>query len=295
MVWIDVKTGEPFCPLKQIHSARFDVVNSPLTEYAGMGFEYGYSWKADQTLVLWEAQYGDFDNGAQIIIDQYIVSGEQKWNCPSSLTLLLPHGYEGAGPEHSSARLERFLQLAANANIQIVNATTPAQYFHLLRRQALRSIKRPLIVFTPKSLLRAPLCVSKLSDFTGGFFEEVLDDPKLPMQCKRLIFCSGKVFYDLYNARKREDVALIRIEQLYPLDMDKIAKITERYKGFTEVLWVQEEPENMGAWRFIRPHLEKIFGKILYVGRPQNATTATGSSRKHKQEQQALIEQAYEN
>lgn len=283
IVWIDTETGRPYCPFKGIQA-----VNSPLTEYAGLGFEYGFSWSATSSLCLWEAQYGDFDNGAQIIIDQYITGAEQKWNCTSALTLLLPHGYEGAGPEHSSARIERFLQLAANENFFIVNASTPAQYFHLLRRQALRKSKKPLIVFTPKSLLRAQACTSKVDAFTSGGFEELLDDPTAPPSAKRLIFCSGKVFYDLLKERKKNDIALIRIEQLYPLHTEKLKKILAKYKGFTECFWVQEEPENMGAWNYIRP----LLPNPTYIGRPTNATTATGSSRKHKQDQKTLLEKA---
>lgn len=287
MVWMDYETGDSYCPFKAIQKARFDVVNSPLTEYAGMGFEYGYSLDT-QGLVLWEAQYGDFDNGAQIIIDQYIASGEKKWNCPSRLTLLLPHGYEGAGPEHSSARMERFLQLAANDNMQIVNPTTPSQYFHLLRRQALQKDKKPLIVFTPKSLLRSKACVSTMSDLENGFFEGMLDDPAPPKKCKRLLFCSGKVFYDLLAARKRDDIAIVRIEELYPLDEEKLQAMLAKYKGFSEIFWVQEEPENMGAWRYISSYLPNA----KYIGRAANATTATGSSKKSKQEQAAYIEKA---
>jgi len=287
MVWIDTETSQPYCPLNR-YQARFDIINSPLTEYAGLGFECGYSWSATGSLVLWEAQYGDFDNGAQIIIDQYIASAEQKWNCPSSLTLLLPHGYEGAGPEHSSSRLERFLQLASHHNMEIANPTTPAQYFHLLRRQALRKTKKPLVLLTPKSLLRAPACTSLLDRLTTGQFEELLDDPIPPATAKRLIFCSGKVFYELFAARKRTDIAIVRVEQLYPLHVEKLKKLVAKYKGFAECFWVQEEPENMGAWKFLEPYLPKP----VYVGRPSSATTATGSNRKHKQEQQILLEKA---
>jgi len=287
MVWISTETGEPYSPLSQFKT-RVEIVNSPLTEYAGMGFEVGFSWEIKDSLNLWEAQYGDFDNGAQIIIDQYVANAEKKWNCLSSLTLLLPHGYEGAGPEHSSARIERFLQLAGNDNMQIVNASTPAQYFHLLRRQAIQKIKKPLVVFTPKSLLRAPACTSKVDQFTHGGFEEILDDISPPKNCSRLIFCSGKIFYGLISARKRSDIAIVRIEQLYPLNMEKLKKIIAKYKGFTECFWVQEEPENMGAWRYIQP----LLPEATFVGRAVNATTATGSNRKHKQEQQALIEKA---
>jgi 2-oxoglutarate dehydrogenase E1 component len=274
MVWIDTETGKPYRPL------NFEIVNSPLSEFASMGFELGYTWSIPEALVMWEAQYGDFDNGAQIVIDQYVACAEQKWNCPSRLTLLLPHGYEGAGPEHSSARIERFLQLAASSNIQVTNPTTPAQYFHLLRRQALQKMKKPLIVFTPKSLLRAPACTSAVEEFAKGTFQEVLNDPI--REVKKVLFCSGKIFYDLLAARKREDVAIIRIEQLYPFPREKIGQ----YKA--PLFWVQEEPENMGAWRFIKSQMPEL----NYIGRPENATTATGSSRKHKQEQAALLEQA---
>lgn len=292
MIWIDSESAKPYCPLSQ-YKGGLDVVNSPLTEYAGMGFEYGYSWSAINSLVLWEAQYGDFNNGAEIIIDQYIVSAEQKWGSTSSLTLLLPHGYEGAGPEHSSARIERFLQLSAENNIQVVNPSTPAQYFHLLRRQALRKVKKPLIVFTPKSLLRSAACTSKLDAFTNGSFKELLDDLVPPQSAKRLIFCSGKVFYDLLAARKRSDVAIVRIEQLYPLNEEMLKQLIEKYRGFTDCLWVQEEPENMGAWNYIRPQLQKYVSKLLYVGRPSSATTSTGSNKKHKQEQAALLQSAF--
>lgn len=292
MIWIDSESAKPYCPLSQ-YKGGLDVVNSPLTEYAGMGFEYGYSWSAINSLVLWEAQYGDFNNGAEIIIDQYIVSAEQKWGSTSSLTLLLPHGYEGAGPEHSSARIERFLQLSAENNIQVVNPSTPAQYFHLLRRQALRKVKKPLIVFTPKSLLRSAACTSKLDAFTNGSFKELLDDPAPPQSAKRLIFCSGKIFYDLLAARKRSDVAIVRIEQLYPLNEEMLKQLIEKYRGFTDCLWVQEEPENMGAWNYLRPQLQKYVSKLLYVGRPSSATTSTGSNKKHKQEQAALLQSAF--
>ncbi len=292
LIWIDHETAKPYCPLCQ-YKGRLQVVNSPLTEYAGMGFEYGYTWSAAKSLVLWEAQYGDFDNGAEIIIDQYLASAEKKWKYPSSLTLLLPHGYEGAGPEHSSARIERFLQLCANQNMQVVNASMPAQYFHLLRRQALRTIRKPLILFTPKSLLRSAACTSTIDAFAKGSFEEILDDPTPPAKAKRLIFCSGKVFYDLMAYRKNLDAAIIRIEQLYPLRMDRLKQLTEKYKGFSECLWVQEEPENMGAWSYISSYLRHLFPQLRYVGRPANATTATGSSKKHKQEQTALIQQAF--
>lgn len=286
MVWIDSKTAQSYCPFSQ-YPTPCQIVNSPLSEYACMGFEYGYSLNAPQGLTLWEAQYGDFNNGAQIVIDQYLVSGEQKWDTPSNLTLLLPHAYEGSGPEHSSARLERFLQLCACQNIQVVYPSTPAQYFHLLRRQALK--KKPLIVMTPKSLLRLPACVSKLSDLTQGKFAEILDDPSPPASPKRLVFCSGKVYYDLLAARKDATV-IVRIEQLYPLHVEKLKQILEKYRSLSEVVWAQEEPENMGAWRFIRPYLQELT-KLRYIGREANATTSTGSNKKHKQDQQALVKQ----
>jgi len=247
-----------------------------------MAFEYGYSWSSPKYLVLWEAQYGDFDNGAQIIIDQYLASGEHKWNTPSSLTLLLPHAYEGAGPEHSSARLERFLQLSADNNIQVVNASTPAQYFHLLRRQASRKVRKPLIVFTPKSLLRSSANMSSLSELASGHFQEILDDPNGLRHAKKLLICYGKMYYDLQAERekqKNDQVAMLRVEQLYPLDEKTLKLLIAQYKECTKCCWIQEEPENAGAWNFIRPYLEKCLPKnieLFYIGRPQNPTTATG-------------------
>jgi len=297
IVLIDSETGVPFSPLESLQKERFDAINTPLTEFAGLAFEYGYSLSSPKTLVLWEAQYGDFENGAQIIIDQYLVSAEKKWGTPSSLTLLLPHAYEGAGPEHSSARLERFLQLAAEENIQVVNASTPAQYFHLLRRQALRTLKKPLIVFTPKSLLRSPLTLSPLKLLTSSSFQEILDDPIHPKSATRLLFCSGKIYYELNLEREKEHIpstALIRIEQLYPLHKQKLQQILSSYPHISQIFWVQEEPENAGAWNYLRPHLQTLFPKtpLTYIGRKENATTATGSQKKHKQEQQEIIERA---
>ena len=300
LIWCDVENGSLYSPLSALRDkkVRLDVVNSPLTEYAGMGFEYGYTCGAPNALALWEAQYGDFDNSAQVVIDQYIASAEQKWNTFSSLVLLLPHAYEGAGPEHSSARLERFLQLSALDNMQIANASTPAQYFHLLRRQALQEVKKPLILFTPKGLLRARVCTSVVADFTQGSFAEVLEDPNPPASAKRLIFCSGKVFYDLLAEREKRtisDIAIIRVEQLYPIPIELLKRFIAKYKGASQCYWVQEEPQNMGAWNFIEPTLRENLPKgmiLSYVGRPCNATPATGSHRKHKLEQTALIDQA---
>ena len=296
-VWTDVENGSFYCSLQALreNQARLEVVNSPLTEYAGMGFEYGYSCGDPKALVLWEAQYGDFNNGAQIVIDQYIASAEQKWSASSSLVLLLPHAYEGAGPEHSSARLERFLQLSALDNIQIVNPSTPAQYFHLLRRQALREIKKPLIVLTPKGLLRSRACTNPIKDLTCGHFLEVLDDPMAIRNAKRLILCSGKVFYDLIAEREKQklgDIAIVRIEQFYPVPIALLSQAIEKYKGISECFWVQEEPQNMGAWSFLSPILQSLLPKSVsfsYIGRSANATAATGSHVKHKQEQAALI------
>lgn len=297
MIWTDTENGALYCPLCSMkqNQGRLDVVNSPLTEYAGLGFEYGYSCGAPDTLVLWEAQYGDFNNGAQIIIDQYLASAEQKWNTTTSMILLLPHGYEGAGPEHSSARLERFLQLCAGGNMQIVNASTPAQYFHLLRRQMKREIKKPLVVFTPKSLLRASACVSPIQECVKGSFQEVLLDPKEPPNATRVLLCSGKVYYDLMLEREKRNgskTALVRIEQLYPLHEEKLKKAIQKYK---ECIWVQEEPENMGAWGFLQPILSRLLppgGSLKRICRPPNSTPATGSHIKHKLEQKALIDQA---
>lgn len=297
IILIDVETGKPFSPLQTLQKARLDVINTPLTEFAGMAFEYGYSLSSPKTLVLWEAQYGDFNNGAQIVIDQYLVSAEKKWGTSSSLTLLLPHAYEGAGPEHSSARLERFLQLAADENIQVVNASTPAQYFHLLRRQALRNLKKPLIIFTPKSMLRSPLTLSPLNQFTHSTFQEILDDPSRPSSATRLILCSGKIYYELLAEREKQNlssIALVRIEQLYPLHEQKLQQIVSSYSKISQLLFVQEESENAGAWSFLRPYLERLFPKIplTYIGRKANPTTATGSQKKHKLEQQEIIERA---
>ncbi len=243
--------------------------------------------------MLWEAQYGDFSNGAQTVIDQYIMAAEKKGSCYSSLVVLLPHAFEGQGPEHSSGRIERYLQLAASNNSQVVNASTPAQYFHLLRRQALRKIKKPLIVFTPKSLLRQPACLSTLNEFTSGQFEEVLDDPKASDNPKRVLFCSGKVYYDLLIEREKRnqgDIAIVRIEQLYPVHAKKLEVITSKYAKCLDLRWVQEEPENMGAWEFIRDYLPKA----IYVGRERSAVVATGSYRQHKQEVEHFMDKAFE-
>ncbi len=298
--WIDQETGSIHFPLSHLSSnqASFEVYNSPLSEFACLAFEYGYSWKM-QGLVLWEAQYGDFSIGAQTVIDHYITTAEQKWARYSSLVVLLPHGYEGQGPEHSSGRMERFLQLAALNNIQVVNPTTPAQYFHLLRRQALRKIKKPLIVFTPKSLLRHPACTSPFTAFTQGEFEEVLPDSLVVPKPRRLLVCSGKIYYELLAKRetlKQKEIAICRIEQLYPIHEKKWQELLALYPACPEVCWVQEEPENMGAWEFIQPHLQRMLPKVSlrYVGRTRSPVTATGSFKQHARELEQIMKEAFE-
>jgi 2-oxoglutarate dehydrogenase E1 component len=261
-----------------------------------LGFEYGYSLARPDSLVLWEAQFGDFVNNAQSIIDLFIASGETKWQRLSGVGLLLPHGWEGLGPEHSSARLERFLQLCAGDNIQVCNPTTPAQYFHLLRRQVKVSFRKPLIVMTPKSLLRHPLAVSMLNDLSDGQFQAVLDDPEPPEAAKNVIFCSGKIFYELYKRRsdiKNMEMAIVRLEQLYPVPEAQIKKTVKKYRGTKNWYWVQEEPENMGGWHFIRTYLNDISGKsFAYIGRKASSSPASGFHTIYKQQQEAIIEQA---
>lgn len=297
-VWTDQQVEiKKYSPLSQIKKGqgRFDIYNSPLSEYAVLGFEFGYSIACRKSLVLWEAQFGDFCNGAQIIIDQFIATSEQKWGKKSNLTLLLPHGYEGQGPEHSSARMERFLSLAGNENMLIVDPTTPAQLFHLLRRQVVGELTKPLIVFTPKGLLRHPDCVSRPDDLAQGSFQEILDDPKPGKNVRRIVFCTGRIYYDLKSAREKEkidDMAIIRIEQLYPLNEEKVKNLLKKYDGFKECYWVQEEPSNMGAWEFIRSILSKLLPEnipLKYVGRSRSASPATGSHAWHKKEHAAIL------
>jgi 2-oxoglutarate dehydrogenase E1 component len=297
-VWVDQNTGERYFPLNHLEGtqASFEVYNSSLSEYAALGFEWGYSTTAPERLVLWEAQFGDFANGAQIIFDQYMAASAQKWQRHSGIVVLLPHGYEGQGAEHSSARLERFLQLAANSNIQVVNPSTPAQYFHVLRRQIVRPFRIPIVVMTPKGLLRHPKCVSTIEELSQGHFQEVIDDPEGKKESNRVILCSGRIFYDLVHERsqrKREDVALIRIEQLYPLHTQAIVQVLKKYGAAKEFYWVQEEPRNMGAWGYIYPHL-KEFIPIEYVGRSRSGTTATGSHTQHEIEYTQLMQRAFE-
>jgi len=299
-VLVDTQTGEEFTPLNHLASnqAPFMGYDSILSENAVLGFEYGYSLASPRSLTIWEAQFGDFANNAQVVIDQYIASAEAKWSRLSGLVLLLPHSFEGQGPEHSSARLERFLQLCAGDNIQVCNATTPAQYFHLLRRQVKRDLRKPLIVMTPKSLLRHPRAVSKLADLTSGRFREVLDDEAGIESPRCVIFCSGKIYYDLLARREESDVsdvAIVRIEQFYPFPVQQLKEIVSQYESAAEWLWVQEEPQNMGGWSFMHPRLAELIGRAVgYVGRPPAASPAVGLLNVHRQEQEAVLNKAFE-
>ena len=298
----DAKDGRPWIPLNHIadEQALLEPINSPLSEEAVLGFEYGMSSGDPRRLTVWEAQFGDFVNSAQVIIDQFIASGESKWQRMSGLVLLLPHGYEGQGSEHSSARLERFLQLCGDRNIQVIVPTTPAQLFHALRRQIHRAFRKPLVVMSPKSLLRHPRAVSPLHDLTDGGFRLTLDDPQPPAAARRVVICAGKIFYALDAARRekqRDDVALVRIEQLYPFPTDEVRALLERYGSAREVCWVQEEPANQGAWWFVRPLLSPLLQpdiRFSYIGRVESAGVATGSHQIHQDEEQAILEQALE-
>jgi 2-oxoglutarate dehydrogenase E1 component len=303
-VLYDVLDGRPYMPLQHLEEgqAPVEICNSPLSEAGVLGFEYGYSLDCPDGLVLWEAQYGDFVNAAQPIVDQFITSAEDKWHRLSGLVLLLPHGFEGQGPEHSSARLERFLSEAAEDNIQIVYPSTPAQYFHCLRRQALRSWRKPLVIMTPKSLLRHPKVVSSFEDCAQGRFQRILPDSSHTSadQVRRILLCAGKIYYELDAHReeaKRNDVALLRLEQLYPLRPKVLAAALKQYRDGTPVFWVQEEPVNMGAWAYLRLQFgESLLGRFPFAGiaRPPSATPATGSPRRHKQEQAEIIKRAFE-
>jgi 2-oxoglutarate dehydrogenase E1 component len=298
----DVQDGKRHAPLQHLapDQARVETINSPLSEVAVVGFEYGYSLTYPEALVLWEAQFGDFVNVAQPIIDQFISSAEAKWGMLSGLVLLLPHGFEGMGPEHSSARLERFLQLAAEDNLQIANPTTPAQLFHLLRRQVWRHWRKPLVVMSPKSLLRHPACVSELDELTEGAFQPVLSDPNQPDPAKvnRVLFCCGKVYYDLEAERhrlERDDVAILRLEQPYPLPASSLAGAMNRFSPEAALIWVQEEPANMGVWPYLRYRFgERLLGRqLLGVCRPEAPSPATGSAASHKLELCLLLEQVF--
>jgi len=288
---------EKYTPLEHVSPGQkpFQVYNSPLSEYGVLGFEYGYALASPDALTIWEAQFGDFFNGAQIIIDQYLCSAEEKWRVMNPLVLLLPHGYEGQGPEHSSGRIERFLMQCADNNMQVVNCTTPANFFHLLRRQMLRNFRKPLIVFTPKSLLRHPRCVSELSEFTQGGFQELIDDTTVdPAEVNRVVFCSGKLYYDLVDHREKTaafNTAIIRLEQLYPLPLKQLREVIDRYPGAKRYVWAQEEPANMGAWSFILRNFKEV--ELLMVARPESGSPATGSARLHAIRQQKIIDKSF--
>jgi 2-oxoglutarate dehydrogenase E1 component len=298
----DVFTDETYCPLEHLSSDQspVEIYNSPLSEMGVLGFEYGYSLDCPDGLVMWEAQFGDFVNVAQVVIDQFIVSAEDKWNRLSGLVMLLPHGFEGMGPEHSSARLERFLMLAAKDNIQVVQPTTPAQIFHCLRRQVLRVWRKPLVVMTPKSLLRHPGCVSSLDDLTQGTFQRVLRDAvAVPRDVRRILLCSGKVAYELEKRRQdlgRHDVAIVRVEQFYPLPRRALEEALAEYAPGTPAVWVQDEPENMGGWRFLKIHFgDKLLDRFPFTGvcRQSAASPATGSKKSHDLEQNELLAAAF--
>ncbi|MEL0255891.1 MAG: hypothetical protein VW930_08115, partial [Burkholderiaceae bacterium] len=306
-VFVDQLTEERYVPLANLSTeqAKFEVIDSPLSEASVMGFEYGFAQAEPNALVMWEAQFGDFANGAQVVIDQFISSGESKWLRMNGLVLLLPHGYEGQGPEHSSARLERYLQLCAEDNMQVVNCTTPANYFHVLRRQVCRDFRKPLIIMTPKSLLRHKSCISDLSELgPGTSFHRILRDSNSNIKdenVKRVILCSGKIFYDIEEMRNSEeqfDIKIVRIEQLYPFpkkNLIEILKLTPK----ADVVWCQEEPKNMGGWTFVRDYIEEAMhqsglntDRPIYCGRDAAASPATGSAGRHAKEQRSLVQQS---
>jgi 2-oxoglutarate dehydrogenase E1 component len=305
-VFHDFNTGDRDVPLQRIPQARaaFEIYNSPLTECATIGFELGYNLQAPGRLVVWEAQYGDFINGAQVILDEFLTSGRAKWGLTPSLVLLLPHGYEGQGPDHSSARVERFLEAAADINLRIANCTTSAQYFHLLRRQAvlLLTDPLPLIVLTPKSLLRHPLVASRPRDLAEGRWQPVIQDDDALQRAggvRRLVLCSGKVYVDLVSSEQRAqhpEIALVRVEQLYPFPWADVKAALEVYPALDEIVWVQEEPENMGAWGFVRPLVEELLeGRLplCYVGRARSASPSEGTSSWHAVNQKILVDEAF--
>jgi 2-oxoglutarate dehydrogenase E1 component len=297
----DAQSGKEFVPLQHIRDGQgpFTVFDSLLSEFAILGYEFGYSVADPLTLVVWEAQFGDFANGAQVIIDQFIAASEAKWQQPCDLVLLLPHGYEGQGPEHSSARLERYLQLCAEENMQVCNLSTPAQYFHALRRQLRDAQRRPLILMTPKSLLRHPLVFSTVAEFTNGQFRLVIDDPEIAHdRTKRVVLCSGKVYYDALQYRQErsiEQVALVRMEQFYPYPKHELTPILEKYTAATDIVWLQEEPKNMGAWNFLADRLREDLlphQRLRYCGRTASASTATGTLKRHQYEHDLILKDA---
>lgn len=288
---------EHYSPLNNIKTgqAPFYIYNSLLSEYAVLGFEYGYALASPDTLVIWEAQFGDFGNGAQVMIDQYISSAEDKWKMMNGIVLLLPHGYEGQGAEHSSARLERFLQLSAENNMQVVNCTTPANFFHALRRQLKRNFRKPLVVMTPKSLLRHPRCVSNLNELSVGNFEEIIDDVAADAnKITRIALCSGKLYYELLEEKEKrnsDSIAIVRLEQLYPFPQKQFAELASKYKNAKDWIWAQEEPENMGAWSYIMRTIKNLSLKV--ISRPESASPATGSHQAHEREQHDLIQKTF--
>jgi 2-oxoglutarate dehydrogenase E1 component len=292
----DVETNRTYTPLQHLPQATssFEIYNSPLSETAVLGFEYGYSTAAADTLVLWEAQYGDFVNVAQPIIDQFLAADRSKWNQDSGVVLLLPHGYEGQGPEHSSARLERFLQLCADGNLCVAYPSTPAQYFHILRRQARQRDRRPLVLMQPKSLLRLPAAASRLTELSTGSFRPVIDDPRAPVRerVSRLVFCTGKLYYDLIAAEPGAELAIVRVDELYPWPHEDVTRIVDAYPNVNEVVWAQEEPKNMGTWTYVAPLLRVATGDALltrYIGRPERASPAEGYAAAHAAEQERIV------
>jgi 2-oxoglutarate dehydrogenase E1 component len=297
-VLFDYERGTPYAPLSHLRSGQgpVEIRDSLLSEAAALGFEYGYSLELPEALVVWEAQFGDFVNAAQVIIDQFLSSGEAKWNRLSGLVLLLPHGMEGQGPEHSSARLERFLELSVDDNWRVVNLTTPANYFHALRRQVISPWRKPLVVMSPKSLLRHPRAISPLDELVQGRFRAVIADEADPDETNRVVFCSGKLYYDLAAAREAggvRNVALVRLEQLYPIAVEEVLAAIGRFRPGVELVWTQEEPENMGAWDYLEARLAPLLpGPLGLVARPPSATPAAGSATRHKLEQEQLVREA---
>jgi 2-oxoglutarate dehydrogenase E1 component len=292
----DVENGSAYTPLQHLPNAsgRFEIYNSPLTEMAVLAFEYGFSTAAPGALVLWEAQFGDFANMAQPVIDQFIAADTAKWGQDSSVVLLLPHGYEGQGPEHSSARLERFLQLCAEGNIGVAYPTTAAQYFHILRRQAKDPLRNPLVLMTPKSMLRLPVAASRLADFSEGRFQPVIDDHAVSNrdEVTRLVFCAGKLYYELTAGEKPKHLAIVRVDELYPWPHDAVSRVVDAYPNVVEIVWAQEEPKNMGSWSYAAPRLRASAGNALiirYVGRPERASPAEGSIQAHQAEQARIV------
>jgi 2-oxoglutarate dehydrogenase E1 component len=297
-VLTDSETNEKYNSLNAINpNNKFEIYNSHLSEYGVLGFEFGYSWASPNTLPIWEAQFGDFANGAQIMIDQFIVSGETKWNIQNGLVMLLPHGQEGQGPEHSSARLERFLQLCANYNITVTNITTPANIFHALRRQMAWEFRKPMIAMSPKSMLRHPLVLSDLEEFKNGSFQEIIDDiDAKASKVTRVLLCSGKVYYDLLEEQKKgkhEFAAIVRLEQLFPIAEKQLDTILQKYNKATEVIWVQEEPSNSGAWMFILKNLYSKIPNLKVIAKDDSSSPAVGYIGVHKKKQAEIVEKAF--